>query len=265
MTYLYLFYIISHLILTPFIATVGRIKGIEYVAHALGEYSHMSLTNSIEAFNENQSRYDFFEVDLIQIADSEFICLHGPRETSMSLGRNLGWEEIKSLTTIDFFNFRSLQPYKACTLAELIEALSKSSNKKAHLVLDLKDADEKLSAVDIYKYLVSIYPKLEEISILQLYNYSDYRDWLALSPKPKAAITLYRLSRGDAASFVWRTTKDKRLLWITMYLPYLLSEVGLTALILDRDVYVNTINDAFTGAILSIIGVKGVYTDTLHR
>lgn len=253
----------TYLIMPPILRYNSNFRDLEYVAHALGSASNLTLTNSLEAFKQNALRYNYFEVDVIKISDGEFICLHGPAESELSLGQSLDITEIESLDSAQFKSMRKNASYTSCTLSEMLDRMASCKRRDYRLIIDLKNRSKSSSPVSLYKSISHSRSQLTDRIVLQLYSLSDYNEWRSMDDRPDIVITLYDLSPYEGSRLLWRVKRERSLLWVTMYLPYVLREAGITAILQGQNIFVNTVNSPTIARLLAVAGVKGIYTDFL--
>jgi glycerophosphoryl diester phosphodiesterase len=216
---------------------------VENIAHAGGAVDGMVYTNSLRALDESaESGFKFFEIDFVKTSDGFIVCGHDwhafPAEAPDLAG---------------FLSGRGSLP--ACTLEELYEWMER--HPSAILV-----SDAKVDTIEVNRQLRE---RLGNRLVPQAYDAGELQQLLA-DGSPTAILTLYRLDGLPAmlAEMEAAAAFGDRLAAITMPANVALGGTALWAKFrTNRPVLAHTVNDCTLGRLLVLLGVDGLYTDTL--
>ena len=220
------------------------------VAHAGGSIKGLVYTNSLEALELNKERFNFFEIDLMQLADGSVVCLHdlGP-SAELHFGAPL--DQLTSQQ--EFLTLRKFNPeLTPCSLEEL--AAWFGANPEKYLVTDAKTEN-----LPLLEELARTHPDLVGQTIPQIYFFDEY-DAVSKLGFENQIFTTYK-SRPSAADIV-SASRELRFFAVTLAAE----EIGALTQDLSASgvpTYVHTVNDLVWYSKIREWGVSNIYTDFL--
>ena len=226
-------------------------RPVRVIAHGGGQVRGISVTNSIEALNENYPRgYRLFEIDLSWTSDGHLSAIHDWGNYNGPAGRTG-----RQPTLAEFASQRSTSTTPT-TLFMIYRWLEEHPD--AFIVTDAKNRSlEALAKIRMER------PELVHQFIVQIYQLKDYD--LAVSQGFKNIIlTLYRCLAGTPDATIVQFVRQHPLFAVTMPLTrFRQSDLAEQLRQVPVPVYVHTVNDASEFEEVLAGGAFGVYSDTL--
>ncbi|MDO6746396.1 sulfatase-like hydrolase/transferase [Gilvimarinus sp. 1_MG-2023] len=222
------------------------------VAHAGGGYNQKIYTNSIDALNDNSSKYELFEIDFSWTSDGHLVCIH---DWSDSYTRSFGLPS-KGKVTLDEFknNIINHSSVEKCTLQSLADWLLK--NKHARIVTDIKEDN-----IKALNKIATDFPSLQQRFIPQIYQPLEYYE-AKLAGYHDIIWSIYRY-RGENHQIVDQI-RSMNLYALTM--PKHRARDGLGAQVKQHTgtpSYVHTVNRPEEADSFFELGIDSIYTDYL--
>lgn len=237
-----------------FMSVVGRfgepVGLLPRVAHAGGGYKGLVYTNSIQALDANEKKFELFEIDFSFTSDDKLVCIHD-WDISAELAFGRRFESPPTLRQFNDFVSKNAK-YKNCTLDTLVAWLRAHPGKR--LVTDVK-ADN-LRAL---KKIVNTYPEIVGRVIPQIYHPCEYFEVKRMG-FVDVILTLYRWDANMPYILFRVLFMDLFAVTIPIeraYFARYFRKLGIPT-------YVHTINGIEGFDIMRVYGVTEIYTDWLE-
>lgn len=238
------------------------IQNNRYIAHGLGEYNGMTVTNSLEAFQESYNKgIRVFEVDILFTNDYELILKHDWSKGWLK-DTNFRKEEINNLPKSITEMKAAINSYTVLSFDDLCNLMLDYHD--IYIVTDTKDTNSSGNG-EIFKYIIQHAKVIDESIlnrlIIQIYNEEMYYEIRNIYDFKSIIYTLYQTTDNSAKilDFIQRTgIKVVTMPEYKMEYNFLRDLNNLNVF-----VYVHTINDEDVAIRLLQNGVYGFYTDRL--
>lgn len=228
------------------------------IAHGMGAYMGINVTNSLQAFeNSYANGYRVFEVDIATTSDGELVLRHDWEE---SLYDYFEQEKPDSTPTLDeFLSMKIKTSWEPLSFDGLMELMKEYPD--IYIVTDTKE-DNKEILEKLASKIENEEPNLSKRIIPQIYNTDEFE--VANKYFDEVIYTLYtlytsgeKLSGQELIDFF----KENGIKVVTM--PESLVDTIQTYADNDISVYVHTINDEELADKYIAMRAWGVYTDSL--
>lgn len=217
---------------------------VQSIAHAGGRIDGQVYTNSLAAFNQAYARgFRMIEVDFLKTADGIIVCGHD-------------WDDFNATpSNQQFLQRRTLDPFPACTLTELLEWLDRHPD--VVLVSDAK--------MDVITVNQTLHSSLGARLFAQAYNVGDV-PLLHEAGISNIILTLYRAGNRNARLDEISAVAASGIKIVALTIPAIDALTGAAIFAKSRlevPVYTHTINACWLSNVFWVLGVDAVYTDDL--